>query len=688
MSEAERELLVARTLEDFRDRARRGESPDPEEYSDPLGDAFGEFLDVLEIEAALDQVLEPPPEPPLPREFGSYTLLRELGRGSSGIVYEAEHRELGRHEAVKILRTGFDEDDVALERFRREAKTLARIRHEHVVQIFEAGQVEGSPYYAMELVEGRSLATLVREGQVPDARTLCRGLAGVADALAELHAAGIVHRDVKPSNIVLRPDGRMILADFGLARSVDSVSMTRTGQALGTPRYMSPEQMLGRRDEIDGRTDVYGLGATIYEAVARRPVFQTEDVRVLMRMVLSERPLTLRKVAPDAPLECDRIAMKALEKRREDRYASAAAMRDDLLAFAEGRPVIGRPVSLLRRAGRTLKRQAIPIAALVMVAVGLTLWWTHRPARVSMWSVDGAEFRSGGELLGTTHMDAEFPPGRIAVVVSHPRFQDALETYTLGPGGSANDRYVRLVVKDPSDAVAAGLLARAEQVQRDAFTRVERMRGGLLDGPALAETPRGRVARTDLSSFTFRIGGDRDLLMAEKLRFAFRRGGVTLHELPYEPQSPDFTLPIPEEVLSQLNEGDEVTWGVLAERGDRLLVETTFTLRDRTPEEEARIAEIRERARQQPAATRAFLEGSYLLQRALYEEVLALARGLDESAPGARLVALGLEREALLKLGLGESGRFADVESAIGDLPEDLRKAWFTADGFKDAGQE
>ncbi|MHC5011427.1 MAG: serine/threonine-protein kinase, partial [Planctomycetota bacterium] len=327
MSEAEKQLLVARSLEDFHSRRARGEAPIAEDYSDPLGEAYDDFLDVLAAETALDALLEPPAEEALPRDFGPYTLLREIGRGAAGIVYEAVHRELGRREAVKILRTAFDAEDTANERFRREAKALARIEHPNVVEIFGAGEVEGRLYYAMALLEGPSLAKIARSAEPVDARVLCEGLAGVADALRALHEAGVVHRDVKPSNIIVAPDGRMVLADFGLARAVGSASMTRTGQALGTPLYMSPEQMLGKRDAIDGRSDVYGLGATLYEVLAGQPVFKTDDVRALLKLVISERPVPLRRVAPHVPEGCDYIAMKALEKRRQDRYQTAAAMR-------------------------------------------------------------------------------------------------------------------------------------------------------------------------------------------------------------------------------------------------------------------------------------------------------------------------------------------------------------------------
>ena len=156
----------------------------------------------------------------------------------------------------------------------------------------------------------------------------------IHSALAELHEKGIVHRDVKPGNIMVDVNGRMLLADFGLARTAATETLTQTGQAMGTPLYMSPEQVLGSRDEIDGRSDVYGLGVSLYEALAGRPPFKPADYAALMRMIVSEQAPDLRKTNPEVPTDLARIAMTAIEKDKDDRYASAAAMRDDLRAWA------------------------------------------------------------------------------------------------------------------------------------------------------------------------------------------------------------------------------------------------------------------------------------------------------------------------------------------------------------------
>ena len=175
--------------------------------------------------------------------------------------------------AVKVLRTGFDTSPEAIERFRREAVACAQVRHDNIVEVYESGDVDGRPFYAMALLRGRSLSRLIRSGPMPTPQETCRRLADVADALHTLHEHGIIHRDIKPSNIMIEESGRMVLADFGLARTLVSAALTKTGEALGTPLYMSPEQLMGRGDEVNRRSDVYGLGATLYEVFAGHPPF-------------------------------------------------------------------------------------------------------------------------------------------------------------------------------------------------------------------------------------------------------------------------------------------------------------------------------------------------------------------------------------------------------------------------------
>jgi len=348
-------------LEDYHRRKAMGEAPEPDQYREMLGDDYDEFVRILQAASVIDR------RPPggsgmgLPRGFGEYILLRELGRGAVGVVFDAIHRKRGTRVALKVLQTRLDADPIALARFEREARACAGLRHDHIVEVLDAGEAQGRPFFAMAPLSGITLAQAAKVRV--DAAEIALAAAGVADALQALHDAGVVHRDVKPANIMLLDDGRMVLADFGLAYTVTLDGLTRTGEAMGTPLYMSPEQLVGNHEHLDGRTDVYGLGATLYEVLAGQPMFDrrdsrdSRDPRDLMRLILDERPPALETRREDIPPALNNIVMKAIEKRRDDRYPTAAALRDDLLALSRGEAVRGRPVSRTRELLRKLRRR-------------------------------------------------------------------------------------------------------------------------------------------------------------------------------------------------------------------------------------------------------------------------------------------------------------------------------------------
>jgi serine/threonine protein kinase len=560
---------IATALAEVQVRRTRGESPDALAFRERLGASHAEFMEILEVESMLDDLIEPPLPERLPRDFGAYKLIRQLGKGAIGVVYEAVHRTLHRKAAVKVLRSGFDSDPQARERFRREAYATAQVRHDHVVEIFEAGEVDGSPFYAMSLVDGRSLASLVKARQAPPVRDLCRELAGIADALDALHRAGIVHRDVKPSNIMVRPDGRMILADFGLARAEDGLALTRSGDAVGTPLYMPPEQLLGRRDEIDARADVYALGATLYEAVAGRPAHSATAMAELAKSKHMRSAHTLRQ-ASGCPSEVDHIAMKAIEPKREDRYATAAAMRDDLKAFGEGRPqdVVGKPVGAILRTIRWGRSPAgLSIAAGTLVAIGAAFWWTHRPATLDLSSLPaGADVLVGKESWGKTPFHRELEPGGYDFVLRTEGFEDRSWHVELS-AGEKNVIGLPMAITDPDDPVARLRFVAATGVRPRAYD-VPRTERSEAETPALVFTlPRGNVRLKDLDQLAFELGSTFDPA-AEGLKLEIRRGETVLWTSKgvFDSKSSIGTLPFPEDVRSQLHVGDDVTWGLWSHR--------------------------------------------------------------------------------------------------------------------------
>ncbi len=308
------------------------------------------------------------------RTFGRYRLGRELGRGAMGVVHEATHLDLGRSVALKILHVLQGSDRERRERFLREARTAARLHHTHIVSVFDVGEVDGVPFYAMEFVDGRAWDRLVGSAETTPDRVAELG-ARVARALEYAHDRGVVHRDIKPANLLLGDDGTPWITDFGLARHVDDAGLTRTGAVLGTPRFMSPEQAAG--DPVDERTDLYALGATLYELLSREPLFRGGSTGEVLSRVLSECPLPLRQLVPGVPRDLETIVHKLVEKRPADRYSSAAALAEDLERFGRREPIAARRASWALRARRFAQRNpaltAVTAGLFMVLATGLVV---------------------------------------------------------------------------------------------------------------------------------------------------------------------------------------------------------------------------------------------------------------------------------------------------------------------------
>ncbi len=360
---------LASLLDDYLARIQAGEVPDREallQQRPELASALDclEALEGLASEATCESVgdsgdtveLESSPNH-LPRAFGAYELIEEIGRGGMGVVFRARQPSLDRMVAVKMILAGHLASPELVRRFHAEAKAAARLRHPHIVHIHEVGQQHGQDFFAMEYIEGESLAQRIDRSRL-DVETAVRLLAAVARAVDYLHQQGVIHRDLKPSNILLDREGQPYVTDFGLAKVfVPGSEMTATGVIAGTPSYMAPEQAAGQGKRIGPAADVYSLGAILYELLTGRPPFREESALDTLLQVLSREPALPRQVNPRVARELELICLKCLAKAPEDRYASAGALADDLEHFARGEALEVQPPRIGEKVWRWARRQ-------------------------------------------------------------------------------------------------------------------------------------------------------------------------------------------------------------------------------------------------------------------------------------------------------------------------------------------
>jgi hypothetical protein len=282
-----------------------------------------------------------------------YEILGELGRGGMGVVYKARQLCLNRVVALKMILAGSHAGPGATARFLREAETVARLKHPNVVQVHEFGTHEGKPYFSLEYLEGGSLADHLKGEPQPPAQA-AQMVQTLARAVQTAHEQGIVHRDLKPANVLLATDGTLKITDFGLAKQGDS-GMTATGEVLGTPSYMAPEQAEGTPKLVGAASDVYALGAILYELLTGRPPFKGASAWDTIQLVVGTEPVPPSRLQPKMPRDLETVCLKCLEKEPARRYATAADLAEDLRRFQAGEPIQARPPTLVSLA-RSLTR--------------------------------------------------------------------------------------------------------------------------------------------------------------------------------------------------------------------------------------------------------------------------------------------------------------------------------------------
>jgi serine/threonine-protein kinase len=364
-----REQALAAWLDELTEAHRRGETPDVERLAGPDPSLAAELRELWAAAQVAEELAreEPgdrtwtidassadgqtPPSAPLPRSFGPYELREEIGRGGMGVVYRAIRTRapgLSREVALKMLPPGAvpRSDGPELARFRNEAEAAGRLEHPHIVPIYELDEHDGQPYFTMPLIEGTTLARRLADGPIPP-REAAALLAKVARAVHFAHTKGVLHRDLKPSNILIDREGWPYVADFGLARLAGANSgLTLSGAIVGTPGYLAPEQAAGSRGAITEASDVYGLGAILYQMLAGRPPFQAASALDTVLMTLEQDPIPPRLLNRRADRDLEVIALKCLQKPPDLRYRSAAALADDLDAYLAGDPISARSLDL------------------------------------------------------------------------------------------------------------------------------------------------------------------------------------------------------------------------------------------------------------------------------------------------------------------------------------------------------
>jgi eukaryotic-like serine/threonine-protein kinase len=371
-----------------------GNTPDRSKFYAQYPDIctqLSEYFDGIDLAHSLKprkQLTSGPQSEPL----GDFRLMREIGRGGMGIVYEAMQMSLGRLVAIKVLPFSAALDERRLRRFKTEAQAAAQLHHTHIVPVYAVGVERGVHYYAMQLIHGQSVSEAIADEanhHAPTAsnsattatnhsatqgasntsqrsqklKAIVKHIAAAAEALDYAHELSIVHRDIKPSNLMIEHGNKIWITDFGLAQIASDHNLTQTGDMIGTLRYMSPEQAMGGRTVVDHRTDLYSLGATLYEWLVGQPMFDGENRATLLDQILHHDPKPLRTIDRTIPSELETIVAKAVAKSPADRYDTALEFAEDLHRFLEQRPILAKRPTPIERGFKWLKRHPAFVAS-------------------------------------------------------------------------------------------------------------------------------------------------------------------------------------------------------------------------------------------------------------------------------------------------------------------------------------
>jgi serine/threonine-protein kinase len=390
-------------------------------------------------------------------QIGDHQILRILGRGGMGIVFKAHHRKLGRDVAVKMMLAGAHATADQSQRFMTEARAVAHLQHENIVQIFEVGEHDHMPYFSLELVDGQALDQLLKD-QTFSERDAAALMQTLCIALQHAHDRGILHRDLKPANVLMTADGRPKVTDFGLARRVEEDTeeslKTKAGTIMGTPSYMSPEQARGNVDQLTPATDQYSLGATLYHMLTGRPPFMGARPLDTVMQVINNEPIAPRQLQPKLSVDIETICLKALQKDVDKRYASCAAMAEDLGRFLRGEPILARPVRRLERLWRWCRRNPV-VASLSALAVSALI----AVAAISTWSAITLRSKNA-ELTQRTERLQDF----VQTMYDELRMFNVDETPRVKPArdrllGSFNDIMLQVVEELPKEGNAEPVYA-------------------------------------------------------------------------------------------------------------------------------------------------------------------------------------------------------------------------------------